>query len=201
MDGKVTRRSAHLLAAAVAALVMLAATATAQAYVIGGAPWPGHTITYYPSAYRKAVVAAAATWNAAHVGVTLQRVSQKSQADFIAVYDPSVNPCEGASLLGWQDGDQSRMWLGRGCNRTFMIITATHEMGHILGLDHETHRCARMNPVVYYPSGTPEDCNFHGRSYWLKHLLKQDDINGARALYGASTARAASAPRIGVVRR
>ena len=65
-----------------------------------------------------------------------------------------------------------------------MVFTATHELGHILGLGHETHRCARMNPSADYPSGTPGDCHYHNRSYWLQHLLKGDDIHGAKALYG-----------------
>src|SRR5436305_7921427 len=178
-------RGRALAAFGVATLLLLAASATAQAYFKEGSRWPARTITYYASAYRKSADRAAKTWNDANVGVTLKRLSSKSKANFVIRYDSSVKACEGVSLVGYQGrGVQTWIDLGRGCDREFMIFTATHEMGHILGLGHETHRCARMNPSADFPSGTPGDCHYHSRSYWLGHLLKGDDVRGARALYG-----------------
>lgn len=181
--GAALRRGAVLLVALAAA--MLAAAGAARAYVIEGQRWPGTTITYYASAYKKAVDQGAKTWNNAQVGVRFRKVSKKSQAQFVVTYDPYTKPCEGLSLVGYQGRHtQSWMHLGRGCDRQYMIVTATHELGHILGLGHETHRCARMNPSADFPSGTPGHCSYHDRSYWLNHLLKGDDTRGAKALYG-----------------
>ena len=64
-----------------------------------------------------------------------------------------------------------------------MILTATHELGHILGLGHTKHKCARMDSSVDL-SGTPSHCSHHSLSYWLKHPLLPDDVRGARKLYG-----------------
>ena len=180
-----TRGRLAAVLVAVGAISLGAGATAARAYFIEGSRWPGRTITYYASAYRKAVDRGGKTWNDAHVGVTFKRVSNKSKANFVIRYDSSVKACEGISLVGYQ-GRHVQSWidLGRGCDREYMIITATHEMGHILGLGHETHRCARMNASADFPSGTPGHCSYHSRSYWLGHLLKGDDVRGARALYG-----------------
>ncbi len=182
-DFRLRRRLVAALGAA--ALLLMATAATAEGYFIEGNRWPGKTITYFPSAYRKAADGAAKTWNDAHVGVTFKRASSKSKANFVISYSSDVKACEGVSIVGYQ-GRHTQTWmhLGRGCDRSFMIFTATHEMGHILGLGHETHKCARMNPSADFPTGTPGHCHYHSRSYWLDHLLKGDDISGARALYG-----------------
>jgi hypothetical protein len=53
----------------------------------------------------------------------------------------------------------------------------------VLGLGHELHKCARMNPTIDHTTATPDRCAEHPQSYWLKHPLRDDDIRGARALY------------------
>jgi len=176
-------RLALLILPAAAALVLATAT-SARAYVIEGQRWPGPTITYYATAYKKAANQAAQTWNNANVGITFRKASSSASADFVVIYSSDINRCEGLSLVGYQYGSQSWTEVGAGCDRAFMVFTLTHELGHILGLGHETHRCARMNPTVDFPTGTPGDCRYHRRSYWFKHLLKNDDIRGVRALYG-----------------
>jgi hypothetical protein len=57
-----------------------------------------------------------------------------------------------------------------------------HEFGHVLGLDHENRRCARMNPE-FDNTGTPSSCEEHPLSYWLAHPLTRDDVRGLRAIY------------------
>src|SRR4029077_19689747 len=87
------RRGLIALLAATAAAFFAPATA-ARAYVIEGERWPGNTITYYPSAYKKAAARAAKTWNAAHVGVAFKRISDRSKANFVVAAGPEVHPCE-----------------------------------------------------------------------------------------------------------
>jgi hypothetical protein len=64
-----------------------------------------------------------------------------------------------------------------------MSLATAHELGHVLGLGHQDHRCARMNPV-YNQDGTPNHCSAHSLRYWLAHPLTADDVRGARHLYG-----------------
>ena len=176
-----------LLAVAAAALVLCGFASSAQAYVIHGAPWPTRTITYYPTAYRSAVDRAAQNWNKAKIGVSFKRVSSSGSAD--VVVEPGVQQCGGFSIVGFDDWRQTWVKLSPGCDRNLMTLVATHELGHTLGLGHEMNRCARMNPVVDY-DGTPEFCQPHPLSYWLRHALKGDDVNGARALYQSPVRRA-----------
>jgi hypothetical protein len=72
--------------------------------------------------------------------------------------------------------------LGAGCSSGLITLTAVHELGHVLGLDHEGRACARMNSSFDW-TGTPGHCTSHTLSYWLAHPLTSDDIRGARALY------------------
>jgi predicted Zn-dependent protease len=91
-------------------------------------------------------------------------------------------PCEGEAAVGFQRLDLDLLYLGRGCNRGLVTLTAVHEFGHVLGLDHENRRCARMNPS-FDDSGTPTHCKSRTLAYWLAHPLTADDLRGLRAIY------------------
>ena len=56
------------------------------------------------------------------------------------------------------------------------LETSTHELGHSLGLDHESDVAAILNPVL--------DNKFEGRD---TPFLLEDDINGIRSLYGSGS--------------
>ena len=63
---------------------------------------------------------------------------------------------------------------GENWNRSLFLETAVHEIGHSLGLDHESGTSAIMNPTIqnrYNGLGTA--------------FLYQDDINGIRSIYGS----------------
>jgi len=151
--------------------------------VIRGDPWPGPAIRYHTSAakYADAVDRAAKIWNRAEVGIKLRRVKAQD-AQLIVSY--GGKSCTGWAIVGY--ASNSAMRLGSGCETNHMILVAVHEFGHVLGLSHELERCARMNPRIDHDTATPNHCKKHPESYWLQHPLKGDDINGARALYGAS---------------
>ena len=171
-----------LAIAATLTLVALAvAVASADGYVAAGRAWPRSTITYYveASAYRAPVNRAARVWNRADVGVRLARASREDADVLVAYGGPR---CGGYALLGYQRRYRSSVHLGRGCSRDFITLTAVHEFGHVLGLDHETRRCARMNPGIV-SSGSPNRCAVRSLSHWLARPLTSDDLRGARVLY------------------
>jgi hypothetical protein len=165
-----------------AALVSLAAPSASDAYVIGGKPWPGGVVTYYTQArgYSAAVNRAAKILNGAGVNVHLRRASSRASADVVVTYHG--NPCEGEAAIGFTRVRANLLYLGAGCSHSLVTLTAVHELGHVLGLDHETRRCARMNPT-FDDSGTPGHCRPHSLKYWLAHPLTADDLRGLRALY------------------
>ena len=175
----------RLVAAVVACAAGLAAAAPApaDAYVVGGDPWPTTTITYWTKAsgYADSVDRATRKWNGKNVGVKFRRASNAFDANVILRY--GGQPCEGSSDVGFFGQQHSYVDLGKGCSKDFIVITAAHELGHVLGLDHEKHRCARMNPKVYQ-DGSPNHCAHHPLSYWLGHVILSDDVAGAKALYG-----------------
>jgi hypothetical protein len=180
----VRRRHLRIGAAALAggALSLVPATA-GEAYSIGGQGWPGTTVTYYTAAkaYSAPVKRAARVINRAGVGVRLRRAS-RADADVVLAYGGRA--CEGEAFVGFQRFVSDVVYLGRGCSHGLVTLTAVHEFGHVLGLDHETRRCARMNPA-FDTSGTPDRCRPHPLSYWLAHPLTRDDLLGLRAIYGS----------------
>jgi predicted Zn-dependent protease len=171
------------LAALVLALAGSAALpAAASAYAVGGNRWPGKTIRYYVAArgYATAVDTAARNWNRAGVGMRFA-ASGRASADVVVAYGAAR--CGGVSPMGYgRPQDATVVRLGAGCSTQFIVLTATHELGHVLGLDHESGHCARMNPS-FSPEGTPTRCARHPLSYWLAHPLTADDVAGAKAIY------------------
>src|SRR2546423_7081958 len=131
-------------AAATAIAVLTLSAAPSQAYVIGGRAWPKGTVTYYPQArgYAAPVTRAARMLNRAGVGVTLRKASSRSAADVVVAY--GGNACEGSALVGYERVSSDLMYLGRGCSNAPVTLTAVHEFGHGLGLQHQNRVCARM---------------------------------------------------------
>jgi astacin (peptidase family M12A) len=174
------RRRIALLTSAAFAVVFFAMAAQAFGYYIEGRAWPGGTITYYSSAYPRAVDRAAAVWNRAGVGVTFQKAPRSTARVFVS---SGPTGCGGRALVGYP-GYAGSSWvkLDSGCNKDLIVLTTAHEFGHVIGLGHENNRCARMNPVLE-PDGSPNHCAHHPLEYWLSHVLQKDDLAGARAIY------------------
>ncbi|MEA2480776.1 MAG: Matrixin [Thermoleophilaceae bacterium] len=175
------RRSS--LVAVLVAVTGLGAAAPAGAFVARGPAWPSPTINYYVAGeYRGAVARPARAWNRAGVGVRLRRTSRANAALLIGKWD---SRCGGAALVGYVGPrHRSQMLIGTGCGDLRLVsIVATHEFGHVIGLDHENSKCALMNPT-FDQTGTPTHCGRHPISFWYAKPLRADDLRGARALYG-----------------
>jgi hypothetical protein len=174
------KRLPILLLTLMAALLVAAPAASASEQA--GRAWPGGRITYHTtaSAYSASVDKAARIWNRAGVGVKFVKTT-RAKAQVVLSY--GGRRCEGTAYAGYIGrSQQSPVVLGAGCNKSLIVLTAVHELGHVLGLGHENGRCARMNPD-FDGSGTPGKCTRRSLSYWLAHSLVGDDLRGARRIY------------------
>lgn len=176
------RISATLFLALVA---VLAYGSPAQAYVIGGARWPGNParITYYdstPASYRWSIEQAAKAWNTSGVHVRFVKVSSRSRAQVTIRVGSNLGSGSGFATIGYASHATIDLSLGT-ADQYVLAGVAAHEMGHILGLDHPSHGCAVMTPVTYGNCKPVWPPHFW---QWRCRVLQQDDLNGAAELYG-----------------
>ena len=164
----------------------------AGAFVVTGRPWPGGTISYYNAASDQAwaVETAVRSWNSSGANIRFVATS-RSGADVVLTHF-TTSACSSPGRLGEATvgyGRHSVVYLNpridssTTCNSLTTAVAVAHELGHVLGLEHETRRCAVMNPHATVFG--PEHCSHHGLT-WRCHLLTADDVAGAIRLYGGS---------------
>ncbi len=159
--------------------MLLGAAPSADAYEIGGQRWPGRTITYFdagpvPGPLEEAVE----IWNESGVRVRFKAVPRSSAR--VVVIGLGTSNCVGVTgyaQLGYEPGSVAQVELSSCRNRRTMVITAVHELGHILGLDHSGERCAVMTASGLSGCRT--------KDYMVQcRTLQADDLRGALKLYG-----------------
>ena len=164
----------------------------AKSYELEGGHWKTPTITYYNEvpAYAWAVDTAAYAWNTSGARVQFLKSSRRDAKVLIGIRwfkvagDANIQRLNGA-IVGAQVGIRS------GQDRYTMALIVTHELGHVLGLDHEDRLCATMN--TYLVNGHPEHCPAAPPGKWICRLLRADDVRGAVSLY-AGTVRPIRGP-------
>lgn len=170
------RRAAAISAAALAAL-LLGATGSADAFHLGGARWPGRTITYHDQSPNPAAVRLAVrTWNRSGARIRFKPAA-RARADVLIVRYVG-GACSGFAQIGYAPGYRAQAQLAPCKDGLIAGGIAVHELGHILGLNHEDGRCAAMNSVLEaHCKHTPA---YEGRC----RLLERDDVRGVVRLYG-----------------
>jgi hypothetical protein len=194
-----TRVLSLLACELLAVAMLLAATVSAGAYRIGGWKWPTHTITYYNAAPASAhaVADAVRAWNTSGARIHFVATSRSHASVVIASMSTAEARGElGLATLGWAppgfltpspsgrtQAHGDHVWLvppsQTGDLPAYALAqVAAHELGHIIGLGHELHRCATMNASVGEHCPLPQPWQQRCR------ILEADDIRGAIALYG-----------------
>ncbi len=170
----------------VVGLVLVALAAPSAASAVDR--WPGSTIRYHstlPPSFDWSLNAATLAWNRAGIRMRFVRVTNPRKAQvtirmgrsFSAAH-ASVGRQRGAYIV--VNGPKNRRLPIE--NRVRMAALLTHELGHVLGLNHpRSVACTIMHP-------SPTECDRGApMGYYSCRLVRPADLAAARRLYGRRT--------------
>lgn len=164
--------------------------------------WPGRKITYVdrtldPDAVKQAV----RVWNQSGIKMRFKKISSMRKADLVIKNSRKVpSGCgTGVASLGYTGRRQAYVRIlhgtdadGQSCAWPGQTLVLIHELGHVLGLQHDDSRCSVMNS--YHVNGvapgqcfTPDLEDFDERPgrWWCGGLVKRD-IKRAKRMYGGA---------------
>jgi predicted Zn-dependent protease len=141
------------------------------------------------------VARAISKWNALRLRVHFTRVTKRRDAFVTIRMDGNicvggVTQVFGARQSGQVNGEpysiryiaRARMLIAPRCGADLTTFIVAHELGHVLGLAHETRVCALMNPAAN-SGGSSRQCPALRIRDRARDPIRPDDCAGVRALY------------------
>lgn len=161
--------------------------------------WPGRTITYFDASLDKqAVKKAVKLWNRSGVDMTFKKIKSKKKAQLVIRNSKNVpRGCgTGLATLGYTGRYQAFVNIlhgpdsaGQTCAWPGQTLVVAHELGHVLGLQHDDSRCSLMN--TYHVNGVAQgQCvdgdpyGFPSPGHWNCRVLQKVDLKRAERMYG-----------------
>jgi hypothetical protein len=153
-----------------------------------GNRWQGTTISYYVADRSLAWPTewASYVWSSSGANVRLVRVKAAAAAQVVVEPESTSTGSHEAGVATLTTYGHSiahaRVGLRRGLDPYQLALVATHEFGHVLGLNHEDRACSVMNSWILQDH--PEKCAQPPAGSWWCRLLTPDDVKGAIVIYG-----------------
>lgn len=182
------RRAAFFLL--LASLAALTAPRPAAAYQLLPYRWYGTTLTYYDATgrYGAEIRAAARAWNRSGARVRIRSAPRRSARVVIKLNRRLSSAGRATTLVRGGISstatiqlrtDLTRHARSTAEGRATVTAVIAHELGHVLGLDHENRRCATMNSVLW------SICRDPALAWEYRcRVLERDDVRGAIKRFG-----------------